>query len=477
MPTCNKDKLIDSYFGIQSEYQNQYGNKTVVLMEVGSFYELYAVNERDYDNLREISSLINIRVTRKNTKCGSDVSKSNPYMAGVTSIALSKYVKLLVEGGYTVVQVDQVTPPPNPTRDVVKVHSPGTYEAEEDYSISGENYLLSLYIEAFQNDGNKSDKQLYVIAGTLFDLTTGQTFTFECQDSKGTNSVEALSEAYRIVYGYGPVETLIYTHNLTVQPEELLLRLGLKRDSVHIFGEPDEKWHEITYQDEFLQRHFSPPGSIQPVDHLGLGNRQYSLLSFIFGLKFAYDHDKEIVQHLSRPKILCTDDDLTVSYHTLETLNVVNRRGTDASKYSSLFGILNSCLTAPGRRLLRTRLLNPTANIIELESRYDLLSEVGMMDIQQNLKSSYDLQRLHRRMSLGRLSLYEFCNLDQTYQNLTEILTLVNQNNTVKSIIYQGEKNVNKFSEFQKFLDSYRQVIDLSRIIKYGQIGEITNNI
>lgn len=473
MPLTHKEKLIDTYFSIQNKYREQYGPKTILLMEVGSFYELYAVNDTDYDALRQVACLANIRVTRKNNKSGEAVSMGNPYMAGVTSIALSKYIKVFVEGGYNVVQVDQVTPPPNPTREVVKVHSPGTYEAEGEYSIAGENYLLSLYIEAYPCDSQ--DKQVYSIAGTLFDLTTGQTFTFECHDSPSPNSIEALSESYRIIYGYGPVETLVHTHNLKIDTDTLIHRLGLKRDTVHLFDEPDSQWFEISYQDEFLQRHFSPPGSVQPADHLGLSNHPHSLMSFILGLKFSYDHDKEIVQHLLRPKILCTDSDLTVSYHTLETLDVVNRGSS--GKYSSLFGILNHCITAPGRRLLRSRLLSPTADIAELNSRYDLLEEVGPMAIQGNLKLCYDLQRLHRRLSLGRLSLYEFTNLHQTYNNLHTILQQLSDKPISRFILFGDKSDSNRLNEFTDFRRAYQSVLNLDRVVNYGQVTEVTDSI
>ena len=34
--------LVDVYYKYQKEYSEKYGNKTIVLMEVGSFYEMYA---------------------------------------------------------------------------------------------------------------------------------------------------------------------------------------------------------------------------------------------------------------------------------------------------------------------------------------------------------------------------------------------------------------------------------------------------
>ena len=35
--------LIDDYINYQIKYQGKYGDKTVILMQVGSFFEAYAV--------------------------------------------------------------------------------------------------------------------------------------------------------------------------------------------------------------------------------------------------------------------------------------------------------------------------------------------------------------------------------------------------------------------------------------------------
>ena len=41
--------IIDDYLELQQKYEKQYGPQTVVLMEVGSFYELYGVNNTDHN--------------------------------------------------------------------------------------------------------------------------------------------------------------------------------------------------------------------------------------------------------------------------------------------------------------------------------------------------------------------------------------------------------------------------------------------
>ena len=48
--------LVRSYFSLLAEYQKKYGPKTFLLMQVGSFFEVYS--ERDDDPMMEAFSKI-----------------------------------------------------------------------------------------------------------------------------------------------------------------------------------------------------------------------------------------------------------------------------------------------------------------------------------------------------------------------------------------------------------------------------------
>ena len=38
--------LVKEYFNLCNKYQNEYGNKTILLMQVGSFYECYGIKNK-----------------------------------------------------------------------------------------------------------------------------------------------------------------------------------------------------------------------------------------------------------------------------------------------------------------------------------------------------------------------------------------------------------------------------------------------
>ena len=59
--------ITDFYLSLQQKYTKLYGKKTIVLMEVGSFYEMYGVdNEKEkITPIKEVSQTLNILLTRK----------------------------------------------------------------------------------------------------------------------------------------------------------------------------------------------------------------------------------------------------------------------------------------------------------------------------------------------------------------------------------------------------------------------------
>ena len=123
-----KALLTVTYFRLQRLFEEKYGTNTVVLMEIGTFFEVYEVNndEEQIGKAKEIAELLNIQLTRKN-KTILENSAENPIMAGVPAIALEKHLaRIISEQKYTVVIIRQKGLPPKVTRYLDTVVSPGT---------------------------------------------------------------------------------------------------------------------------------------------------------------------------------------------------------------------------------------------------------------------------------------------------------------------------------------------------------------
>ena len=59
-----KQSLVETYFEYHLKYEKIYGKKTLILMEVGSFYELYGVNNKieKIGDVQSVTEILNIQM-------------------------------------------------------------------------------------------------------------------------------------------------------------------------------------------------------------------------------------------------------------------------------------------------------------------------------------------------------------------------------------------------------------------------------
>jgi len=92
-----KKLLTEIYFDLQLYFEEKYGQDALVLMEIGTFFEVYEVNndEMKVGKAKEIAELLNIQLTRK-SKAILENNVSNPLLAGVPAVSLDRYLSRLI---------------------------------------------------------------------------------------------------------------------------------------------------------------------------------------------------------------------------------------------------------------------------------------------------------------------------------------------------------------------------------------------
>lgn len=160
--------LSEVYFKLQEHFEAKYGSNTVVFMEIGTFVEVYEVNNEELQigKAKEMAELLNIQLTKKN-KSISENSVKNPLLAGVPTISFERYLsRLIQEQKYTIIYIRQKGEPPKVSRYISQIISPGT---NFDYTIGSEdNYIVSLLVD--------KHRDIYSIGYSAIDVTTGKTF-------------------------------------------------------------------------------------------------------------------------------------------------------------------------------------------------------------------------------------------------------------------------------------------------------------
>jgi DNA mismatch repair protein MutS len=396
--------LYDEYESYVLKYKQEYGNKTVVLYQCGSFYEVYSCGD-DNVNIKEISELLNIQISRRN-KAIQEVNRSNTLMCGFPEYTLNK-MNILVDNNYTVIVVSQITPPPKPKRAVTQIISPGTRIENNNFET---NNLISIY---FDNNIN--------IGISIIDISTGVSNVGEIP-AKINDPTYSLDELYRIFNIYNPREIILFGNPPETMTYEYIVNyLDIQNkyvhDKINIFP---QEYTKLSFQNDFLRKIYNNHGLLSPIEYIDMERMQLATISFIMLLQFAYNHNENILQKIQLPDQLYKDQKLVISSNSIKQLNL-----------NELSVILNTCETACGKRYFKERILNPLMDSSELNKNYDnidfMLQNNKFINIRKYLSNVYDIQRLFRRIQLKTLHPADCLQIITSCENIC----LINENNHI----------------------------------------------
>jgi DNA mismatch repair protein MutS len=125
--------IYDEYFQYTREYQEKYGKNTIVLMQVGAFFEIYGLkdpltNEIEGSHIQMLSDICQLHISEKKTTFTSGTKgKQILLMAGFRDYTIDKYLSKLTDSGYTVPVFVQEKKSKSIVRVLDRVYSAGTY--------------------------------------------------------------------------------------------------------------------------------------------------------------------------------------------------------------------------------------------------------------------------------------------------------------------------------------------------------------
>ena len=468
--------IIDEYLDYQHEYEKKYGEFTIVMMQVGHFFEAYGIDNKEEqtnsENLYRLSDIMNIQMTRKNKKI-TENSRKNPLMIGFNLWSVNKYIQILTSNNYTIILIEQDRPGPNCDRNVTNIISPGI---NLDYCDKYDsNNLVSIFLESSKSIIQHG--QIINCGMSCIDLTTGKSIVYEVHtDNKDKNLV--LDEIFRFVQIHNPKEVLLTCKNINLSKNHLISYLDLNNRKVHFKDNIDTKFLSLSYQKEFLKKIFKNTGLLSVIEYLDLETKPFGLVSFLTVLDFAYQHNENIIKQISRPEICDNTKYLILTNNTINQLNVVNHHSKNFScKYDSLYSVINSNSTAIGKRMLKNKILNPIIDIDKLNTSYDftdyMINNYKYKEFESLLIKINDIERLHRKISLGVLQPADFGSLDMSYNNILKIIELIKKesDNSIKKILPSNDS----IEKLKSFINEYRSIFNMDEIIKY-HLDKIDNS-
>lgn len=451
--------ILDEYLDYTTKYQLEYGKRTIVLMEVGSFYEMYATDSAHID-LHAVGNMLNIQVTRKN-KSIAEVSRANHLLAGFPSYCLEKFTNILLDNNYTVVVVSQTSPPPKPNRGVTNVLSPGM--RLEPVLRNENSFLLCIYLD----EGSSNPDSL--LGGVSYiDVSTGEVFAYEC----GAATIE---ELHRILISVCPKEVLIVGRIDPVKYARVEARLFPATSCIfHVkVNHDNDSSGNPHFQLQLLQTAYPKHGILNVVEYLGFERLPIALNSFVHLLGFAHRHREDILNNIRKPKLLQNDDKVILSNNACRHLDILPKKeGT-----SGLVQMLNRCKTSIGKRGFRRRILNPVNDTGALNDMYNMMEwliETNNWRILRNhLSDVCDLERAFRRIGLGELN---WQGIPAIHTSLKMLQGIIDDTNLVLSCPVESASAAVTSASYaiSKIVTFYSNVIDIEKLLHSGNNPFIT---
>jgi DNA mismatch repair protein MutS len=334
--------------------------EAILLFRLGDFYEMF------FDDAKTGAQLLNVALTRR----------GEIPMCGIPFHAASGYIARLLKAGRKVAicdQVEEARPGQLVKREVTQILSPGTHFDERLLAPERNNYLAALC----------ACGKVFGLA--VADLTTGD---FKATQLAGEAEVQAELQRLR------PAE-IVYPASAE--------RLAALAQSISAVLNPYEDWLFAPETAMFTVReHFK----VASLDGFGLKDCPAAIGAAGAVIHYLTQCLRRDVSALTRLTFYQCSNFMTLDSVSLQNLEILEPRHSDAPRNACLFGALNRTATPMGARRLRDWLSQPLGAVAPIVRRRDAvelwLENTALLDdFRRELREVRDLERTMGRLGTG----------------------------------------------------------------------------
>ena len=424
--------MITEYFARTVEYQEKYGPQTMVLMQCGTFYEVYAYQDPENPEpytykggpIYDFSQICRMAIS---TKTNVKYKGQSVYMAGFQHYQIDKHVQTLIQNQYTVVEIIQEdemqTNGKKKIRRVKGIYSLGTHMTYENQgagaagpqsSAQWSNYIMCVWVHAFRTQ--------YFIGIALLNTYTGQSSLMEhnLPDEKlQSTSFDDLDKYMAI---YSPREIILVCD----EPLQPIFIMHLNHHHTHekvpiikYSLELDIVQHatEQIYRRQILTNYFGQESFSQCAEF-----SQYELAtqSFCMLMHFLEERNPNLCKHIQMPIWENASTAMILANHTLQQLNILEdshmvasyaMNQVESQSLHSVHSWTNKCITMMGKRAFREHLTHPTFDSVWLQREYDAIYQLQQCEqthpiidpIRKQMRQIQDIHKMSRQMVASRM--------------------------------------------------------------------------
>jgi len=353
----------------------------ILFFRMGDFYEMFL------EDAEEASRILDIALTKR--------QNSIP-MAGIPYHSTDSYISRLLSAGKKVIICEQ-TRSDNPkakimNREVVRIITPGTVIEEN---------LLNGYRNNFLGILLFSERVNYL---GLADISTSDLLYFSYPDDDLEN---------------------LRANLIKFSPREILLPKEQKEKWNHYFPRGSLPFHPLVT--ELAESDLKVSDRKEGFREILLNPKKYEFTVLEHMLDcYLRNNFRENRFSFKEPIILKDIEYLVLDEESVTNLELVEN---DKNKDHTLFSVLNFCMTAVGKRILRKNILFPVRSQDILKMRWEgieILSDTKLQSpIQKALSQGIDLERLLSRFRGGKAYPRDFlgiCRTLESYRYISELL-------------------------------------------------------
>lgn len=382
--------MMQQYFKVKEQYPD-----SILFYRLGDFYEMF------FDDAKTASRELELVLTGRD--CGQE---ERAPMCGVPFHAAENYIAKLVAKGYKVAVAEQMENPAEAkgivTRDVIRVHTPGTVIESNMLDEGRNNYLGCVYAE--------KDRCAVCFA----DVSTGSVhtaeFTGKGREEKVVNEI-ARFQPTEVLYNTAVAELQTIKNFLTKQIQVFVNHL---RDEDVEYAKCSQ-----TVTDHFGRELADLKIDDKPAAVTALG-------SVINYLKHVQKHDIANITEVdvfNNEKFMSIDAAARINLELCETQRRREKKG-------SLLWVLDKTVTPMGKRLIRSWIEQPLAEVAPIIARQNAVSELyedtALREEAVSLLAGVsDIERILTRVVYGTANAKELRALSQTLSRVAPVKELL----------------------------------------------------
>jgi len=399
------------YNKIKDDYKD-----SIVLFRLGDFYECFN------DDAKDASKILGITLT------GRGKGEDRYPMAGIPHHALKNYLPKLVKAGRKVViadQTEEAVPGQLVERQVAKVITPGTFDADEIEN----NFLACI---------NLIDNNFHL---AYADLSTGEFKLFETLDEKiFVNEVQKLNPSQVIVKNS---DSIFAKENFDFFIEEI-----------------DDADFKLDENFKRLTSHFE----VKSLSGFGINDESKLIIPAGIIIKYLNETQKTSLNHINSIKKYNYSDYMQLDLSTIRNLELIYPIQNNADAKLTFLGTLNDCKTSMGFRKLKNYVLRPLINKDMIEDRQEVTdffynNPIVTDDIRKTLQNIYDIERLASRLGLSSINPKDLIALVESISLSNSIFKELDDLDSDIPRFKFFNQNLN-YDDLKKFIEKVKNSID-----------------